>query len=140
MLIVFCVERPSKEGGSGIGSFGCISKDLMVLVLLKKTLTHINSINPHIKFTIELLGIDGVPYLDTLTKPTSNSTESTDAQKTDIIYHWKSPANNCTAKCIDKTNRSLKERVSDHRNQTTSAIRNHCISIKHPKAVLNFLQ
>ena len=57
-----------------------------------------------------------------------------DAQKTDIIYHWKCPANNCTAKYIGKTNRSLKERVSDHRNQTTSAIRNSHISTKHPKA------
>ena len=48
-----------------------------------------------------------------------------DAHKTDIIYHWKCPANNCTAEYIGETNRSLKERVSDHRNQTTSAIRNH---------------
>ena len=36
-----------------------------------------------------------------------------DAHKTDIIYHWKCPANNCTAEHIGKTNRSLKERVSD---------------------------
>ena len=57
-----------------------------------------------------------------------------DAQKTDIIYHWKSQADNCTAEYIGKTNRSLKERVSDHRNQTTSAIRNCHISTKHPKA------
>ena len=35
-----------------------------------------NSIDPHIKFTIELPGIDGLPFLDTLTKPTSNSIES----------------------------------------------------------------
>ena len=59
-----------------------------------------------------------------------------DAQKTDIIYHWKCPAGNCTAEYIGETNRSLKERVSDHRNQTTSAIRNHHISTKHPKAEL----
>ena len=59
-----------------------------------------------------------------------------DAQKTDIIYHWKCPVNNCTAECIGETNRSLKERVSDHRNQTTSAIRNHHISTKYPKAEL----
>ena len=58
-----------------------------------------------------------------------------DAQKTDIIYHWKCPANNCTTEYIGETNRSLKERVSDHR-QTTSAIRNHHISTKHPKAEL----
>ena len=59
-----------------------------------------------------------------------------DAQKTDIIYHWKCPAHNCTVEYIGETNRSLKERVSDHRNQTTSAITNHCISTKHPKAEL----
>ena len=59
-----------------------------------------------------------------------------DAQKTDIIYHWKCPANNCTAEYKGKTNRSTKERVSDHRNQTTSAIRNHHISTKHPKGEL----
>ena len=59
-----------------------------------------------------------------------------DAQKTDIIYHWKCPANNCTAEYIGETNRSLKERVSNHRNQTTSAIRNHHISTKQPKAEL----
>ena len=56
------------------------------------------------------------------------------AKKTRIIYHWKCPANNCTAEYIGEANRSLKERVSDHRNQTTSAIRNYHISTKHPKA------
>ena len=59
-----------------------------------------------------------------------------DTHKTDIIYHWKWPANNCTAEYIGETNRSLKERVSDHRNQTTSAIRYHHISTKHPQAEL----
>ena len=59
-----------------------------------------------------------------------------DAQKTDIIFHWKCPANNCTAEYIGETNRSLKERASDHRNQTTSTIRNHHICTKHPKAEL----
>ena len=59
-----------------------------------------------------------------------------DVQKTDIIYHWKCLANNCTAEYIAETNRSLKERVSDHRNQTTSAIRYHHIFTKHPKAEL----
>ena len=59
-----------------------------------------------------------------------------DTQKTDAIYHWNCPANNCTAKYIGESNRSLKERVSDHRNQTTSAIRNYHISTKHPKAEL----
>ena len=57
-----------------------------------------------------------------------------DAQKTDIIHHWKYPTHNCTADYIGETNRSLKERVSDHRNQTTRAIRNHHISTKHTKA------
>ena len=57
-------------------------------------------------------------------------------QKTDIFYHWKCPSYNCTAEYIGETNRSLKERVSDHRNQTTSAIRNHHISTKLPKAEL----
>ena len=57
-----------------------------------------------------------------------------DAQKTDIIYLWKCPVNNCTAEYIGETSRSRKERVSDHRNQTTSAIKNYHISTKHPKA------
>ena len=56
--------------------------------------------------------------------------------KTDIIYHWKCPANNYPAEYIGETNRSLKERVSDHRNQTTTAIRSHHISTKHPQAEL----
>ena len=59
-----------------------------------------------------------------------------DAQKTDISYHSKCPANNCTTEYIGETSRSLKERVSDHRNQATSAIRNHHISTNHPKAEL----
>ena len=58
------------------------------------------------------------------------------AKKTDIIYNWKCPAHNCTAEYIGETNRSLKERVSGHRNQTTSAIRNHHISTKHLKVEL----
>ena len=38
---------------------------------------HLNSIDPHIKLTTELPGTDGLPFLDTLTKPTPNSIEST---------------------------------------------------------------
>ena len=38
---------------------------------------HLNSIDPHIKFTIELPGTDGLPFLDTLTKPTPSSIGST---------------------------------------------------------------
>ena len=38
---------------------------------------HLNSIDPHIKFTTELPRTDGPPFLDTLTKPTFNSIEST---------------------------------------------------------------
>ena len=44
---------------------------------VNKLQEHLNSIDPHIKFTIELPGTDGFPFLDTLTKPTSNSIEST---------------------------------------------------------------
>ena len=46
---------------------------------------HLNSIDPHIKFTIELPGIDGVSFLGTLTKPTPNSIESTVYRKTTLI-------------------------------------------------------
>ena len=59
-----------------------------------------------------------------------------DAQKINIIYHWKCSTYICTAKYIVETNRSLKERVSDHRNQTTSAIRNHHISTNYPEVEL----
>ena len=48
----------------------------------------------------------------------------------------KCPAHNCRAEYIGETNRSLKERVSDHRNETTSVIRNHRTSTKHPEAEL----
>ena len=44
---------------------------------VNKLQEHLNSIDPHIKFTIELPGTDGLPFLDTLTKPTYNSIEST---------------------------------------------------------------
>ena len=39
--------------------------------------TNFNLIDAHIKFTIELPGTDGPPFLDTLIKPTPNSIEST---------------------------------------------------------------
>ena len=38
---------------------------------------HLNFIDPHIKFTIELPGTDGLFFLDTLTKPSPTSIEST---------------------------------------------------------------
>ena len=38
---------------------------------------HLNSIDPHIKFTIAFPGTDGLLFLDTLNKPTPNSIEST---------------------------------------------------------------
>ena len=38
---------------------------------------HLNSIDPHIKFTIELPGTEGFPLLDILTKPSPNSIEYT---------------------------------------------------------------
>ena len=44
---------------------------------VNKLQEHLNSIDPHIKFTIELPGTDGLPFLDTLPKPTPNSIEST---------------------------------------------------------------
>ena len=44
---------------------------------VNKLQEHLNSIDPHIKFTIELPGTDGLPFLDTLTKPIPSSIEST---------------------------------------------------------------
>ena len=43
---------------------------------VNKLQENLNSMDPHIKFTIELLGTDGLPFLDTLTNP-PNSIEST---------------------------------------------------------------
>ena len=60
-----------------------------------------------------------------------------DAQKTDTVYYWKC---NCTAEYIVETNRSLKERVSGHRNQTISTIRYHHISTNIQKQNLKILQ
>ena len=44
---------------------------------VNKLQEHLNSTDWHIKFTIELPGIDGLPFLDILTKPSPNSIEST---------------------------------------------------------------
>ena len=44
---------------------------------INKLQEHLNPIDPHIKFTIELPGTDGLSFLDTLTKPTPNFIEST---------------------------------------------------------------
>ena len=44
---------------------------------INKLQRHLNSIDSHIKFTIELPGTDGLAFLDTMTKPTPNSIEST---------------------------------------------------------------
>ena len=44
---------------------------------VNKLQEHLNSIDPHIKFTIELTGTNRYPVLDTLTKPTPNSIKST---------------------------------------------------------------
>ena len=44
---------------------------------VNKLQEHLNFIDPHIKFTIELLGTDGLPFIDTLTKPSPDSIEST---------------------------------------------------------------
>ena len=57
-----------------------------------------------------------------------------DAQKTDIIYH------NCTAEYIGEANGSLKERVSDCRNQNISAIIHYYISTNIPKQNLKISQ
>ena len=44
---------------------------------VNKLQEHLDSIDPHSKFTLELPGTDGLPFLETLTKPTPNSIEST---------------------------------------------------------------
>ena len=44
---------------------------------VNKLQEHLNSIDSHIKFTTQLPGADGLPFLDTLTQPTPNSIEST---------------------------------------------------------------
>ena len=44
---------------------------------VNKLQEYLNSIDPHIKFTIEPPGTDGLPFLDTMTRLTPNSIEST---------------------------------------------------------------
>ena len=44
---------------------------------VNKLQKYLNSIDLHVKFTIEHPGADGLPFLDTLTKPTPNFIEST---------------------------------------------------------------
>ena len=51
------------------------------MIQVNKLQEHLNSIDPHIKFTIKLPGTDELPFLDTLTKPTLNSIESTAYRK-----------------------------------------------------------
>ena len=62
----------TSHGGSSMFMMSTVSPGK-----IKKLQEHLNSIEPHIKFTIELPGTDGLPFLDTLTKPTPNSIEST---------------------------------------------------------------
>ena len=60
---------------------------------VNKLQEHLNSIDPHIKFIKELPGTDGLSFLDTLTKPTGNSIESTVYRKpthTDRYLDYKS--------------------------------------------------
>ena len=49
---------------------------------VNKLQEHLNSIDPHIKLNTELPGTDGLPFLDTLNKPTPNSIESAVYRKT----------------------------------------------------------
>ena len=44
---------------------------------VNKLQEHLKSIDPHIKFAIELPGTDGLPFQDILSKPISNSIKST---------------------------------------------------------------
>ena len=58
---------------------------------VNKLQEHLNSIDPHIKFTIELPGTDRLCLLGTLTKPTPNSIESTAYRiptHTDRYFHY----------------------------------------------------
>ena len=90
MLIVICVERPSKDlhaniymayfdslaistSPTSIKSWFRYVDDVHSVTRkdqVNKLQELLNSIDPHIKFTIELPGTDGLTILDTLTKPT----------------------------------------------------------------------
>ena len=52
---------------------------------VNKPQEYLSSIDPHIKFTIELPGTDGFLFLDTLTKPTSNSIKTSMSALTNPI-------------------------------------------------------
>ena len=55
---------------------------------VNKLQEHLNSIDSCITFTIELPGTDGLPFLDTLNKPTPNSIESTVYRKPTHTYRY----------------------------------------------------
>ena len=57
---------------------------------VNKLQEHLNSIDSLIKFTIELPGTDGLPFLDTLIKPTPNSIQSTVYRKTTLTSRYSS--------------------------------------------------
>ena len=48
---------------------------------VNKLQAHLQSKDPYIKLTIQLRGIDELPFLDTMTKPFPNSSESTVCRK-----------------------------------------------------------
>ena len=77
MLIVFCVERPSPTSIKWWFTYVDDFHSATGLDQVNKLQAHLNSIDPHITFTIELPGTDGLSFLDTLTRPTPNSIEST---------------------------------------------------------------
>ena len=96
---------------------GAIRKDQV-----NKLQEHPNSIDSYIKFTIELPGTDGLPFLDILTKPTPNSIEST-------VY--RKPT--CTDKYLDyNSNHSISAKLSVFHTLLHKA--------KQACSTLNFLQ
>ncbi|KAL9989183.1 hypothetical protein ACROYT_G003704 [Oculina patagonica] len=73
---------------------------------------HINSINPHIKFTSEQ-------------KRRRTPTE----KKTGVVYDV--TCNDCREHYIGETARTLEKRLGEHQKQTTSAIREHQSQANH---------